>query len=65
MPEGTIVCNVEQKIGDRGVIARASGDYATIISHDEDKEITRVRLPSGAKKTVPSRFADFSLVSFI
>lgn len=25
MPEGTIICNVEEKIGDRGSLARAAG----------------------------------------
>ncbi|TMW62347.1 hypothetical protein Poli38472_009840 [Pythium oligandrum] len=54
LPEGTIVCNVEARIGDRGVFARASGDYAVIVSHDEDKGKTKLRLPSGSKKTVPS-----------
>lgn len=54
MPEGTIICNVEEKIGDRGALARCSGNYGTIISHSEDGLRTRVRLPSGAKKTVPS-----------
>merc|ERR1712173_290318 len=29
MPEGTIVCNLEEKTGDRGKLARASGPYAT------------------------------------
>jgi large subunit ribosomal protein L8e len=53
MPEGTIVCNVEAKTGDRGSFARASGNYATIISHNEEG-ITRIRLPSGIKKAVPS-----------
>jgi len=52
MPEGTIICNVEGKQGDRGSFARASGNYATIISHNPDEGKTRVRLPSGAKKTV-------------
>lgn len=54
LPEGTIVCNVEARIGDRGSFARASGDYAVIVSHDEDKGKTKLRLPSGSKKTVPS-----------
>jgi len=54
MPEGTIVCNVEGKTGDRGAFARASGNYATIIAHNTDEHKTRLRLPSGAKKTVPS-----------
>lgn len=54
LPEGSIVCNVESKVGDRGTFARASGDYAVIVTHDEDKGKTKIRLPSGAKKTVPS-----------
>ena len=28
LPEGTVVCNVEHKAGDRGSLARCSGDYA-------------------------------------
>jgi len=52
MPEGTIICNVEGRPGDRGAFARASGNYATIISHNPDEHVTRVRLPSGAKKTL-------------
>jgi len=52
MPEGTIVCNVEEKAGDRGALARASGNYVTIIGHSTDDNKTRIRLPSGAKKTV-------------
>ncbi|KAJ1508796.1 60S ribosomal protein L8 [Coelomomyces lativittatus] len=54
MPEGTIICNVESKPGDRGAIARASGNYATIISHNRDEGITRIKLPSGAKKVLKS-----------
>ena len=50
MPEGTIVCNVEEKFGDRGAIARSSGNFATIISQNTDTGRTRVKLPSGAKK---------------
>jgi large subunit ribosomal protein L8e len=53
-PEGTIICNVEEKIGDRGALARTSGNYATIIGHAPDEGKTRIRLPSGAKKTVSS-----------
>ena len=51
-PEGTIVCNVEEKVGDRGALARTSGNYATVIGHSPDDNKTRIRLPSGAKKTV-------------
>jgi len=53
MPEGTIICNVEGRAGDRGVFARTSGNYATIIGHSEDGK-TRIKLPSGAKKVVSS-----------
>jgi len=52
LPEGTIVCNVEEQPGDRGALARTSGNYATIIGHEVDSNKTRVRLPSGAKKTI-------------
>lgn len=55
MPEGTIICNIEEKIGDRGSIARASGNYATVIGHNADEGVTRVKLPSGAKKVLSNR----------
>lgn len=48
MPEGTVVCNIEMKTGDRGTIARASGDYGIIVAHNPDAGITRIKLPSGA-----------------
>lgn len=51
MPEGTLICNLEERAGDRGKISRCSGDYATIVTHDFEKGTTRVRLPSGSKKT--------------
>jgi len=54
MPEGAIVANVESRPGDRGKLARASGDYATIIAHNPDAGQTRLRLPSGSKKLVQS-----------
>ena len=54
MPEGTVICNVEQKVGDRGSLARCSGDYATVIGHSDDHSMTFIRLPSGIKKTVQS-----------
>ncbi|KAL2519827.1 60S ribosomal protein L8-3 [Forsythia ovata] len=34
IPEGAVVCNVEHHVGDRGVFARASRDYAIVISHN-------------------------------
>ncbi|KAF6526758.1 hypothetical protein HZS61_009802 [Fusarium oxysporum f. sp. conglutinans] len=33
MPEGTVVSNVEEKIGDRGTLGRTSGNYITIVVH--------------------------------
>merc|ERR1712050_566628 len=54
MPEGTIVSNLEEKTGDRGRLARASGNYATVIAHNPDTKRTRVKLPSGSKKVIPS-----------
>jgi len=50
MPEGTIVCGLEEKHGDRGKLAKASGNYATIIAQNHDAHKTRVKLPSGSKK---------------
>jgi len=52
MPEGTIICNVEGRAGDKGKFSRASGTSAIIIGHSEDLTRTRVRLPSGSRKTV-------------
>jgi large subunit ribosomal protein L8e len=49
-PEGTIVCQIEEQIGDRSKIAKTSGMYCTVIGQDESKKATIVRLPSGSKK---------------
>jgi len=54
MPEGTVLCQLEENNGDRGKIARASGNYATIVSHNPDAKRTKVKLPSGSKKTISS-----------
>jgi large subunit ribosomal protein L8e len=43
-PEGIVICNVEEKLDDRGTLARPSTD--------ENK--TRIWLPSGAKMTISS-----------
>merc|ERR1712230_344783 len=32
VPEGTVVSNVEEKIGDRGALGRTSGNYVTVSS---------------------------------
>jgi large subunit ribosomal protein L8e len=52
MPEGTIISSVEAKLGDRGTLARASGASGIVIGHSDDLKKTRVRLPSGVRKTI-------------
>ena len=54
VPEGTVISNVEDKMGDRGVLGRTSGNYCTVIGHNPDEGKTRIKLPSGAKKVVKS-----------
>merc|ERR1739838_1196501 len=55
MPEGTACCGIEMKVGDRGKIAKASGNSCVIISHNPDTGKTRIKLPSGTKKVLDSR----------
>merc|ERR1719476_181899 len=52
MPEGTIISNIEAKVGDRGSLARTSGTCGIIIGHTEDGTKTRVRMPSGMRKAI-------------
>mgnify|MGYP000100185975 CR=1 FL=1 len=52
IPEGTVVCNIEARENDCGKIARASGDYAVVVSNDADRGVCRLRMPSGSKKTL-------------
>merc|ERR1712071_332221 len=54
MPEGTIVCNIEEQHGDRGTLARTSGNYATVIGHNPHTKKSRVTWASGAKKVISS-----------
>merc|ERR1711957_980421 len=54
MPEGTVISMVEDKALDRGRIARASGTSCMVVGHSDDGKKTRIRLPSGSRKTVPS-----------
>ena len=35
--------------GDRGAFARCSGDYAVVVTHDEEKGTTKLRPPSAAR----------------
>ncbi|TRO49148.1 50S ribosomal protein L2 [Candidatus Bathyarchaeota archaeon] len=50
IPEGTMVCNIELSPGDGGKMVRASGAYATIISHTSDRTI--IKLPSKRSKYI-------------
>jgi len=52
IPEGTVVCNIEHRPGDRGKLARGSGTYSIVVTQNEDTGRTQLRLPSGMKKTV-------------
>lgn len=54
IPEGSTVCNIEHYNGDRGVFAKASGTYAIIVSHSDEDNKTKIKLPSGIKKTISS-----------
>jgi large subunit ribosomal protein L8e len=54
MPEGSIACNLEQLPGDRGKLAKGSGTYVTVIGHNDETGKSKVRLPSGSKKTLNS-----------
>ena len=41
IPEGVVICNVEHHIGDHGVFAKASSDYAIMISHNPNNGTSR------------------------
>ncbi|RXM99847.1 60S ribosomal protein L8 [Acipenser ruthenus] len=63
MPEGTIICCLEEKPGEPGKLARASGNYATVISHNPETKKSHVKLPSGSKKVISS--ANRAVVSVV
>jgi large subunit ribosomal protein L8e len=54
IPQGTNVCNIEHRPGDKGEYARTSGVSATVIGHSVSGAKTRIRLPSGARKIIRS-----------
>lgn len=54
MPEGTVISMCEEKAADRGRFARASGTSCMVVGHSDDGKKTRVRLPSGSRKSLPS-----------
>ena len=53
MPMGTIVHNIEFKIGKGGQLARSAGAYAQIVGRDQDYAI--LRLNSGEQRLVHGR----------
>src|SRR3979411_1670813 len=53
MPIGTIVHNIETKIGKGGQLARSAGTYAQVVGRDHDYVI--VRLNSGEQRLVHGR----------
>ena len=44
--EGAIIYNVEHHVGDRGVFARTSRDYAIMISHNPNNGTSTGTLPT-------------------
>lgn len=52
VPEGTLVYNIEKHPFDGGKLVKASGTYATVISHEEGQTV--VQLPSRQMKTFSS-----------
>ncbi len=48
IPEGTFVCNIENRVGDGGKFVRSAGGYATLVSHTPDKVLCQ--FPSGIIK---------------
>jgi large subunit ribosomal protein L2 len=51
--EGLPIHNIEITPGDGGKLVRASGNYATVVSHQSGKTV--IRLPSGQFKTIQSK----------
>src|SRR3954463_4383583 len=54
MPIGTIVHNIEMKIGKGGQLARSAGTYAQLVGRDQDYVI--IRLNSGEQRLVHGRW---------
>lgn len=53
LPTGTVVHNIEMKIGKGAQICRSAGASAQIMAHE--RNLTLLRLPSGEMRYVPSR----------
>ncbi len=50
IPEGMAICNIEGDPCDGGKFVRASGNYATIVTHEDETKRSLVIMPSGKKK---------------
>ena len=64
MPEGITICNLEARPNDGGKFARASGNCATLLAHEQETRKTLVVMPSGKKKWLSSDcFATIGVVA--
>jgi len=54
MPEGTVVSNIEEKVGDKGRIARATGTCGILIGFSQEGAKAKIKLPSGVRKVLDS-----------
>ncbi len=64
IPDGIVICNLEARPNDGGKFARASGNYATLLAHEEETDRTLVVMPSGKKKWLSSDcFATIGVVA--
>ncbi len=52
IPEGTLICNIEGRVGDGGKFVRSAGGYATLVSHTPDSVLCM--FPSGTIKAFAS-----------
>jgi large subunit ribosomal protein L2 len=64
VPEGITICNLEARPNDGGKFARASGNCATLLAHEQETGKTLVVMPSGKKKWLSSDcFATIGVVA--
>jgi len=64
IPEGITICNLEARPNDGGKFARASGNCATLLAHEQETGKTLVLMPSGKKKWLSSDcFATIGVVA--
>jgi len=64
IPEGTVISNIEEHVGDKGRIARTSGTCGILIGFSNEGTKAKVKLPSGVRKVLDSNCrATIGLVS--